>query len=497
MAGKKHYVAFDLGAESGRAVLGSLSGSKLVLDEKHRFANAPVFMNGHLHWNLPSLWAELKLGLRKAAGVDAGKRPLTLAGVGVDTWGVDFGLVAANGELLGLPVCYRDSRTDGMMPAVFKKVPREDVFGATGIQLMQLNTLFQLYSMTQANSPLLDSAARLLHMPDLFTYLFSGEMVHERSIASTSQMYDPRKKAWAKGLLDKLGIPTHFLGKIASTGSRAGRLRAEVASECGVEAPVLSTAGHDTAAAVAAVPAEGDANWCYLSSGTWSLMGVELDEPIIDASSLAANYTNELGAGGKVRFLKNIIGLWLVQECRRQFARDGAEYDYTQLTRMAREARPFAAAIDTDHGEFLKPGDMPGKIARFCKSTKQKAPATPGEYVRTCLESLALTYRRTLDGLEALTGRKIEVIHIVGGGSQNELLNQMAADACHRRVVAGPVEATAAGNILVQAMATGDVASLAAARKIVRRSFPFKTYEPSQSADWDKAYDRFCQVAGA
>jgi len=328
MAGKKQFVAFDLGAESGRAVLGTLAGGKLLLEEKHRFANTPVFMNGHLHWNLPSLWAELKLGLRKAAGVDSGKRAARIAGIGVDTWGVDFGMVAKNGELLGLPVCYRDSRNDGMMGKAFRQVSREDIFAATGIQFMQFNTLFQLLAMSRAGSMQLEAAHRLLFMPDLLTWLFSGAMVQERSIVSTSQMYDPRKKTWATHLLDKLGIPTHFLGKVVASGTPAGRLRPEVVSECGIDAPVLSTTGHDTASAVAAVPVEEGESWCYLSSGTWSLMGIESKQPIIDASSLAADYTNEAGAEGTIRFLKNIIGLWLVQECRRQFAREGKEFTY-------------------------------------------------------------------------------------------------------------------------------------------------------------------------
>ncbi len=492
---QKRFVAFDLGAESGRAVLGTFSGRKLTLDVKHRFPTTSVLMNGHLHWDLPAIWADLKLGLRKAASTDAGRKPLSLAGIGVDTWGVDFGLVAKNGELLGLPVCYRDSRNDGVMGKATAKVGRKPIFQATGIQFMELNTIYQLMAMAHAKSPQLAAADRLLFMPDLFTYLFSGRMVQERSIASTSQMFDPKKNAWAKALLMSLNIPTHFLGKITPSGTVAGNLRTDVAAECGLDVPVISPAGHDTASAVAAVPAERD-NWCYLSSGTWSLMGVETHEPIINEASLAANYTNEAGAEGTIRFLKNIIGLWLVQECRREFTRQGHEYSYAELTKMAAEAKPFTALIDTDHAAFLKPGQMPQKIAAFCKKTKQKTPASPGEYIRTCLESLALTYRRTLEGLVELTGKQIDVIHIVGGGCQNELLDQMAADACGRNVLAGPVEATAAGNILVQAMATGDVTSLADLRRIIRNSFPVKAFTPSGDASWESAYERFRNVAG-
>ena len=492
---QKRFVAFDLGAESGRAVLGTLSGRKLTLEVKHRFATTSVSMNGHMHWDLPAIWADLKLGLRKAAGVDGGKKPLSLAGIGVDTWGVDFGLIAKNGELLGLPVCYRDSRTDGVMAKAARKVGKKSIFQATGVQFMELNTIYQLMAMVQAKSPQLAMADRLLFMPDLLTYLFSGRMVQERSIASTSQMFDPKKNAWAKGLLESLDIPTHFLGKITPSATTAGNLRADVAAECGLDVPVISPAGHDTASAVAAVPAEGD-NWCYLSSGTWSLLGIETRTPIINEASLAANYTNEAGAEGTIRFLKNIIGLWLVQECRREFTRQGSEYSYAQLTKLAAEAKPFTALIDTEHAEFLKPGQMPQKIAAFCKKTEQKAPATPGEYIRTCLESLALTYRLALDGLLELTGKQIDVIHIVGGGCQNELLDQMAADACGRKVLAGPVEATAAGNIMVQAMATGDVKSLADARRIIRNSFAVKVFTPSGDAPWQSAYERFRSVAG-
>ena len=492
---QKRFVAFDLGAESGRAVLGTLSGRKLTLEVKHRFASTSVFMNGHMHWDLPAIWADLKLGLRKAAGVDAGKKPLSLAGIGVDTWGVDFGLIAKNGELLGLPVCYRDSRTEGVMAKAARKVGKKSIFQATGVQFMELNTIYQLLAMVQTKSPQLAMADRLLFMPDLLTYLFSGRMVQERSIASTSQMFDPNKNAWANGLLESLDIPTHFLGKITPSATIAGNLRADVAVECGLDVPVISPAGHDTASAVAAVPAEGD-NWCYLSSGTWSLLGIETHKPIINEASLAANYTNEAGAEGTIRFLKNIIGLWLVQECRREFTRQGHEYSYAELTKLAAEATPFTALIDTDHPEFLKPGQMPQKIAAFCKKTKQKAPATPGEYIRTCLESLALTYRLALDGLLKLTGKQIDVIHIVGGGCQNELLDQMAADACGRNVLAGPVEATAAGNIMVQAMATGDVKSLADARRIIRNSFAVKVFTPSGDASWQGAYERFRSVAG-
>lgn len=489
---EKLFVAFDLGAESGRAVLGRLADGRLTLEVKHRFSNIPVHMNGMLYWNTPSLWTELKNGLRNASRAEG--KPLKLSGIAVDTWGVDFGLVGKNGELLGLPVHYRDNRCDGMVEKACKKAGRELIFKSTGIQVMQINTLYQLLAMVQSKSELLKAADTLLFMPDLLNYLFSGKMACEESIASTSQMYDPVKKTWAMALLKKLGIPTHFLGKITPSGTVIGSLQKELVDEYGVDVPVIATAGHDTASAVVAAPGEGK-DWCYLSSGTWSLMGLELDKPIINDASLAANYTNEVGVAGKIRFLKNIMGLWLAQELRRQWQKDGMPLDYAQMTQLASVARPFVAVINPDYPDFAKPWGMPAKIDEFCAKTRQKAPETMGEHIRTCLESLALTYRRTLENLEKLSGRKIKTIHIVGGGAQNELLNQMTADACGRKVVAGPIEATAAGNVLVQAMATGDVKDLKQARKIIRNSFDVKTYEPQQSGGvWDVAYGRFLEV---
>lgn len=485
MASRK-FVAFDLGAESGRALVGLLDGQKLTLEEKHRFANPNGRMNGHLHWNLLAQWEELKTGLRKAA---AGGTKLD--GIGVDTWGVDFGLVGKNGEVLGFPYMYRDSRTDGMMDKVFERLPRDKVFDATGIQFMQLNSLFQLYAMKQADSPVLAAAETLLFMPDLFNYLFTGARKSEFSIATTSQMYDPRKRAWAIDMLKQLDLPTHILPEIVPSGTVIGQVTDDVAKDCGIESiPLIAPACHDTGSAVAAVPAEGQ-DWCYISSGTWSLMGVELDQPLINAKALEYNYTNEGGVGGTIRFLKNIMGLWLVQECRRHWAKEGKEYSYPELTKMAGEAKALVSLVTPDHGPFLSPGEMPTKIAEFCRKTGQPVPSSPGQFVRACLDSLALAYRKTLEGLEDVLGRKIAVVHIVGGGVQNELLTQMTADACGKPVVAGPVEATAIGNILVQAMATGDIKSLTDARKVVRASFDVKHYQPRETGPWDQAYQRF------
>jgi sugar (pentulose or hexulose) kinase len=485
----RNFLAFDLGAESGRAVLGRLSSGKLTLEEKHRFPNPNGRINGHLQWNLLGQWEELKTGLRKT--IETGDKELH--GIGVDTWGVDFGLVAKNGEILGNPYHYRDSRTDGVMEKTFKRVAREKIFQATGVQFMEINSLFQLIAMRQSGSPLLDWAETLLFVPDLFNYLFTGIRKVEFSIATTSQMYDPRKKGWAKEMLEALDLPTRIFPEIIPSGTILGPLRDDVAAECGAgKIPVIAPATHDTGSAVAAVPTDSDQpDWCYISSGTWSLMGVELPEPLINDKSLKYNYTNEGGVGGTIRFLKNIAGLWPVQECRRYWKRAGQDLNYTELTQMAARAAPLTRILNLDSKPFLLPGEMPLKIEQFCQETWQPLPTAPGEYVRACLDSLALTYRRTLDGLEDILGRKIAVIHIVGGGCQNELLNQMTADACNRPVIAGPIEATGIGNILVQAMATGDVKSLRDARAIVRKSFDVKRYEPREAKMWDEAYGRF------
>ncbi len=486
------FLAFDLGAESGRAVLGTLEGDRLTLQERHRFPNPYGKIRGRLVWNLLAQWEELKRGLRKTAGYEASS-PVQLDGIGVDTWGVDFGLISTSGQVICNPSMYRDARPE-QIAETFKIVPRERIYELTGLQFMPFNTLYQLLTLKQIGRAELESAKSMLLMPDLFGYLFSGESRGELSIVSTTQMYDPRKKQWSRELLEAVGLPTSILPPIVPSGTVLGPMLDDVASECGTSrVPVIAPGGHDTASSVAAVPATGS-NWCYISSGTWSLMGVELDEPIINAKALKYDYTNEIGVGGKVRFLKNIMGLWLVQECRRHWQRQGSDHNYAELTAMAESAEPFVAYVNPDHGPFFAPGNMVGKIDEFCGQTGQAAPQSRGEYVRSSLEGLALTYRRTLDGLEDILGRRIDVIHIVGGGTQNQLLNQMTADACGRTVVAGPIEATSIGNILVQAMAIGRVRTLADARAIVRGSFDVKTYEPRSMAEWDKAHERFSEI---
>ena len=484
------FLAFDLGAESGRAVVGRLEDDRLRLEEVYRFPNGPVRVLDSLHWDILRLWADIKQGL----GLAAKAHGSTLTAIGLDTWGVDFGLLAADDTLVGNPFHYRDSRTKGMMAQAFKIVPRPEIYERTGIQFMQINSLYQLFAMAQAGSPALACAATFLNMPDLFNFWLTGRKASEFTIATTSQCYDPRVGDWAGDMLEKLRIPAHIFGEIIQPGAVLDTLLASVAEETGSPAiPVIASAGHDTASAVAAVPATGS-DFVYLSSGTWSLMGVELDEPIINEQSLAYDLTNEGGVGDTFRLLKNIMGLWLVQECRREWARPGEPFSYDELTQMAAQAPAFGPLIDLRDMRFLPPGDMPARIQAFCRETGQPAPETKGQIIRCALESLALEYRWVAERLDELVGRRLPTVHIFGGGSQNKLLNQLAADATGRTVVAGPVEATAIGNVLVQALGLGHIATLAEGRALVRRSFALETYEPHDTAAWDEAYEKYLSL---
>jgi len=487
-----HFLAFDLGAESGRAVLGTLHGRRLSVHEVHRFPNTPLALSGHIHWNVYALFDEMKTAMREGAAA-MGARPES---VGVDTWGVDFGLLACNGDLLGLPFCYRDHRNVGVMEEYFKLVPRPALYEATGIQFLPFNTLFQVYAMVRERSPLFDAASALLFMPDLFNYLLTGKKAAEFTIATTSQILDPRTRAWIPGLFQAMGLSKKILQDIIDPGTVLGPLTEEVARETGLRGvPVVATASHDTAAAVAAVPAEGR-NWAYISSGTWSLVGVEENAPVISEKSLESNFTNEGGVGGTIRFLKNVTGLWLVQGCRKAWSKDGP-LSYEELEKAAAGAPGFAALIDPDSPDFLNPQDMPAALNDYCRKTGQKAPESRAAMVRALLESLALKYRHVIDQLRLVLGHPIEKIHVIGGGSRNELLCQFTADATGLPVVAGPAEATAIGNILVQAMAMGQVSSPAEIRAIIRESFELRAYEPADTATWDAAYARFRDVLAA
>jgi rhamnulokinase len=482
-------LAIDLGAESGRCVLGLFDGERVRLEAVHRFANGAVRTLDTLHWDVLRLYAEMLAGLRRCAtdfgGVDA---------VGVATWGVDFALLGRGGTLLGNPRHYRDPHTEGVMEAAFARVPKEEVFRQTGIQFMRFNTLFQLLALQRDHSPLLDAAETLLFMPDLFHYFFTGLKVNEFSDASTSQMYDPTRRAWAYELVKAFGLPTNILGTIVQPGTVLGPLRNTVIAETGLGAvPVIAPASHDTGAAVAAVPAKGEA-WAYISSGTWSLMGVELPGPLINDQTLKYNFTNEGGVGGTIRLLKNVMGLWLVQECRRAWERAGVTYEYAELARQAEAAPAFVSLVNPDDAAFILPASMPAALGEFCRRTGQPVPTEPGLVVRCALESLALKYRWVLERLEELTGKRLEVIHVVGGGSQNTLLNQLTADACNRPVLAGPVEATAAGNVLVQAIGLGLLGSLTDARAVVRQSFEMTEFVPRNPDAWQGPYRRFLKL---
>jgi rhamnulokinase len=488
-----NFLAIDLGASSGRVLLGRWDGTHLSLQELHRFANRPVDVLGHQHWDVLHLWTEIKVGL----AVYTGQFDSPLAGIGVDTWGVDFALLDAAGHLLGNPYHYRDRRTNGLMELAFQQIPRHQIFEQTGIQFMQLNTLYQLFSMAQTNDPQLNMADTLLMMPDLFHYWLTGRKATELTIATTSQMFDIRKRQWAVELLIRLGIPTHFLPPVVPPGTVLGDVRPELMTEVGLHqpVPVIAPGSHDTASAVAAIPGL-DAHSAYISSGTWSLMGAEIPEPIINNQALAHNFTNEGGVNNTTRLLKNLTGLWLLQESQRQWQREGHHYSWDELLALSEDAEPFRSLVDPDSPDFLSPGDMPAAIRAYCRRTDQPEPSGVGAIVRCCLESLALKYRWVMEALEALIGRQLKTIRIVGGGSQNRLLSQFTADVCKRLVVTGPVEATALGNILLQVIATGHLPDISAGRQAIACSFDQQHFEPMSTRAWEKAFGRFSELLG-
>lgn len=504
MAVTVDYLALDLGAESGRGLLGRFDGSQLALEEIHRFPNGPVKLLDTLYWDLPRLFDELKTALRKVTACEA-----SLDGVGVDTWGVDFGLVGRGDTLLGNPVHYRDARTDGIMTRAFQHIPRERIYEITGLQFLPFNTIFQLLALKRANSPLLDVTETLLMMPDLFGWLLTGRRAGERTDASTTQLLDPWTGTWSDELCQALELPQMILPSLIEPGTELGPLRTSVANEVGLSRPVtvIAPGTHDTASAVAAVPASSlslslssssaPPDWCYLSSGTWSLLGVEVSHPVINAETIRYNFTNEGGVAGTTRLLKNIMGLWLVQESRRTWARAGREMTYEELTARAQVAPPFFALVDPDDASFLSPGDMPTRLGAFCMKTGQTPPRDEGTFVRCCLESLALKYRWTIERLESILGTTIRTIHVVGGGTKNALLCQFTADACGRPVHAGPVEATAIGNILMQAIGRKKLGSIADLRAVVARSFPVTVYEPHDTVAWTEAAGRFARLVQA
>lgn len=468
------YVAIDIGAESGRAIVGELKDGKLTLQEAHRFANGGVRVGHSLYWDILGLWREIKNGLRIAGQKGA------IDAIGIDTWGVDYALLNAQGDLLGNPYCYRDARTDGVMDRVCAEIGRETIFGESGIQFMPINTLYQLIAEQQHNPRLFDQATRLLMVPDLLHYWLTGVAANEYTIATTTQFFNPRQRKWSATLLGKFGIPEALLGDIVMPGTVLGTVAKDIAEETGThDARVILPGTHDTASAVAAVPfGRSGGLRAYISSGTWSLVGVEVAEPIINNAVLAANMTNEGGVGGRIRLLKNVMGMWLIQQCRAAWNRSGQNYSYDQLAHMATEADTFDSTFDPDHDTLLHPANMPNAIAELCAATGQKAPASPGEFARAIYTSLARTYKKVIDQAAVLAGKPVEAIHVVGGGSQATFLNQITADTCRVPVYAGPIEGTAIGNVLTQAMGTGEVGTLEDLREIVRNSFTITRYDP-------------------
>ena len=484
----KTYLALDLGAESGRAIAGTFDGERLVLREVHRFPNVSVRRSESFHWDLPALFDEVKRGITAAAN-DFGK---DLVSVGVDTWGVDYGLLDGDGTLMDLPHQYRDPRTAGIQDSVMERLGKDFLYEQTGIQLMEMNTLYQLLSEPPER---LTQASRLLFIPDLINYRLTGVMSTEHTFASTSQLYDVRRRDWAYPLLDVVGLPSHMLGDIRDAGESLGPVLPKVVDETGASGvDVVLPGTHDTASAVAAVPAS-EGTWAFLSSGTWSLLGVETHEPVMNERAKAFELGNEVGVLGTVRPLKNISGLWLVQQCRATWEAQGNPHSYEELTRMAEASTPFKAIIDPDDPSFTPAGDMPSRIADFCRRSGQPTPSTRGEVVRTILESLALRYRMALETIEDTVDSRMDTLHIVGGGGQNLLLNQFTANAVGRPVVVGPVEATAAGNVLMQMVAAGETSSLAEGREVIRRSFESTTYFPEDSDVWGQAYERFLRIS--
>lgn len=481
----KRVLAFDFGASSGRAIIGSFDGEKIQLHEVHRFSNDPVQVGDTLYWDVLRLFHEIKQGILKA------KRDGGFDSIGIDTWGVDFGLLDADGKLLENPVHYRDTRNHGMVEQAAALIPKEEMYAITGIQFMDFNTAFQLLSLKQKRPALLGQAKRLLLMPDLFVYFLTGKQIAEYSIATTTQLVDLQTGDWSPRMTEALGLPAEILPPVVQPGTVVGTLSPALQKELGVPAvPVVAVCGHDTQSAICAVPAK-EKDFAFISSGTWSLFGTETDAPITGEKAMAFNVTNEGGYGKSVAFLKNICGLWLLQESRRQWQREGKDYTFADLERLALEAVPFRSFIDPDAPAFASPGDLPAAIAAFCQKTGQPVPKTVGETVRCVYESLALKYRRTLEGIQDCTGKRYDKLYVVGGGTKDRLLLQMTADSCGVPVSAGPVEATVLGNILVQLLSSGDIATIAEGRAMIRGGEPLTEYIPQHSAAWESAYASF------
>jgi rhamnulokinase len=486
MSKTQNLAAVDLGASSGRVMLARFDDDCLTLEETHRFSNGPFRIHDHLHWDVLRLFDEIKTGLYKAGQI------APLNGVGLDTWGVDFALLDRDDQLIGNPFHYRDPHTNGILEKAFEIVPRDEIFERTGIQFMQINSVFQLLALK--GSAMLDGAETFLMVPDLFNFWLTGKKANEYSIATTTQFYNPRTKEFDRELLSQLGLPTDIYPEVVLPGTNLGTLLPSVAEEIGLgTVPVIATACHDTGSAVAAAPMSNP-RAAYISSGTWSLVGVEISEPIITSQSLNYNFTNEGGVDGSIRLLKNVTGLWMVQECRRIWASQGKDYAWDEIAALAGGATPFGPLVDPDHPDFLNPADMPRAIQAYCQRTDQPIPESHAEILRCIFESLVLKYRWVLACLEEMLDYKLEVIHVIGGGSQNQLLCQLTADAAGKLVLAGTVEATAIGNALVQAISLSYLDSLADGRELIARSFPLREHQPKLAEGWDDAFERFKEL---
>ena len=482
-------LAIDLGASSGRGIVGSFNGETLSIKENHRFSNDPVILCGRMHWDILRIFHEIKQSIRKSV-LDGD----AIRSIGIDTWGVDYALLDASGRMLANPYHYRDARTEGIVSYVGRFFAPSELYAQTGIQCMNFNTVFQLACDLRDDPKMIDNASRMLNIPDLLNYFLTGNMANEYTILSTGALLNARTRSYAEDIIAKAGIPQRLFGSIVAPGTKVGKLLEQVQGEVGkTDADVLTVASHDTASAVIAVPTQ-EKEFIFISSGTWSLMGTELDAPMINAETEKYNFTNEGGANNTIRFLKNIMGLWLIQESRRQWKREGKEYSFAELESLAKAAKPFKCFIDPDDPSFVAPGDLPARVRAFCERTGQYVPQTVGEIVRCIYESLAMKYRYTAQTISKLTGIRPRVIHVVGGGTKDGFLSQMTADACNLPVCAGPEEATAIGNLLVQMMANGEAKDLSQARAIVAASFACKHYEPQNTAAWDEAYQTFCAL---
>lgn len=490
MQNSNHFLAFDFGAESSRAVCGKLGNKKISLREIHRFKTGMLSMDNHYYWNIYRFYEEML----KALKICVQKENLYPCSLAIDSWGVDFGFLAQDDTLVRIPYAYRDLQVTKAMPDFHKKITSQEIYSLTGISMQPFNSLYQLHAMRLNNDLALKSGKRLMFLPDLLNFLLSGEKKTEFSFATTSQLYNPFKGEWEDDLLAAVGLDSSYMNEIVEPGKLIGKLKENVCRQTGLkEVDLASVCSHDTGSAIVAVPALGE-DWAYISSGTWSLMGIETSFPIVSEKAFSCNFSNEGGAEETFRFLKNIMGLWLLQQCQKKWASSGMDFDYPGLIKQAGKARPFKAFIDPDYELFFNPTDMPVEIDNFCKLHSQKKPCNEGEYVRVILESLALKYRNVLDQLSEISGKQINTIHIIGGGTRNNMLCQFTANATGKKVISGPAEGTAAGNILMQAIAHGKAGSLEEVRKIVRNSFDFEYYFPEDTQKWDKAYRHFLSI---